>query len=75
MAGRIKKIKRTLYELVKGKKAYLKKKPAEAKPKATGEPVYFKNMKRKRSYEDQLKAAGIDWNKDKPSAKLKRSKK
>jgi hypothetical protein len=67
------KISRTLYELVKGKKAYLKKKP-KGKKKAKGESVYFKNIKRNSTTADRLKAAGIDWEKDKPSARLKRRK-
>lgn len=37
------------------------------------ESVYMKNIK-KPTYESQLKAAGIDWEKDKPSARLKRTK-
>ena len=69
-------IRRTLYELVKGKKAYLKKKKKKVK-KATkkADSVYFKGIKRKQSYEDQLRAAGIDWKRDRPTAKLKRKKK
>jgi len=45
----------------------------DLKPKKT-ESVYFKGIK-KESYESRLKRAGIDWKKDKPSSKLKRSKK
>jgi hypothetical protein len=36
-------------------------------------PVYFKGIS-EQTYESQLKRAGIDWEKDKPSARLKRSK-
>ena len=45
----------------------------ELKKKKT-ESVYFRGIK-KESYESRLKRAGIDWEKDKPSARLKRSKK
>lgn len=38
------------------------------------EAVYFKHIKRK-SPETRLKEAGIDWDRDKPTAKLKRKKK
>jgi len=38
------------------------------------EPVYFKGITRP-TIEAQLKAAGVDWKKDKPTAKFKRKKK
>jgi hypothetical protein len=37
------------------------------------EDVYFRGASRP-TYESQMKAAGIDWEKEKPSARLKRSK-
>ena len=37
-------------------------------------PVYFRGVS-KQTPESRLKAAGIDWEKDRPSARLKRSKK
>jgi len=49
----------------------LKSKP---KPKKKTESVYFKGIKRE-TPESRLKRAGIDWEKDKPSARLKRGKK
>jgi hypothetical protein len=70
-------IKRTLYELMMGSKAYLKKKSMASdvsEAKGGGEPVYFKNIKRKQSYEDQLKAAGVNWETDRPSKRLIRKK-
>lgn len=36
-------------------------------------PVYFRGIV-KQTDKSRLKAAGIDWEKDKPSARLKRSK-
>ena len=44
-----------------------------AKLSKKDEPVYFKGIKRQ-SPESRLKDAGIDWNKDKPSARLLRKK-
>lgn len=38
------------------------------------EETYLRGVNRQ-SIESQLKAAGIDWEKDKPSARLQRSKK
>ena len=37
-------------------------------------PVYYGKISQP-TYESRLRAAGIDWKKDKPSARLKRSKK
>lgn len=39
----------------------------------TEEPVYYGKFS-KPTAESQLKAAGIDWNKDKPTARLTRKK-
>jgi len=46
------------------------------KPKKKGkmESAYFRGIKRE-TPESRLKRAGIDWKRDKPSARLRRSKK
>ena len=73
----------------KALKAHKKKhetwqKYAKAELNAGRKPIKFKDYKAKTSYfgktanpttESRLKAAGIDWEKDKPSARLKRKKK
>ena len=51
------KIRRTLYELYKGGKAYLPKKKKKKKAKKT-ESVYFRGIKRE-STESRLKRSGL----------------
>ena len=61
-------------ELAAGRKPTPFKKWRTDLKKENRESVYFKGIKRE-SYQSRLKRAGIDWEKDKPSARLKRSKK
>ena len=62
-----KQLKRSTSEKKKYLKYYNKEKKAGRKPKTYAQW--------KAPYKTGLAAAGIDWNKDKPSARLKRSKK
>jgi len=82
MAGKLKAKVKELKASTKEKKEYLKyykstkasgktpSKYGQWKSSRKSEPVYFKGIK-KESYESQFKNAGIDWEKDKPSSKLK----
>jgi hypothetical protein len=67
------------------KKAYLKrykkqieagdvKTPSYAQYMAAQTPVYFRGVT-KESYESQMNAAGMNWEKDRPTKKLARKKK
>jgi len=64
-------------ELKKGKKPIPFKHwrtDLKKKPKKSMESVYFRGIK-KPTVESQLSKAGVNWEKDKPSARYKRSRK